>query len=197
MYSYIKGTVKYLGDKYIVLECNNIGYHIQTSTFTISDLQIQDEITMYTHMVVNDAGIFLYGFSKIEELDMYKLLNKVSSIGPRSALAILSTLSVNQIKLSIINNDYKSLQKAPGVGKKTAGKIIIELQDRIDKNELIEDNEIVVESKVSNSENYNIAKDALINLGYTRYEISKVLDKIDVNSLELEDIIKLALVQLS
>ncbi len=197
MFSYIKGTVKEIGERHIVLECNDIGFFIQTSRETSMDVEVLDEVTIYTHFVSNDNGVFLYGFSKKEELDMYKLLLKVSSIGPQNALSILSTLSVNRIKLSILNNDLKTLQKAPGIGKKTAGKIVIELTDRIDKNDVILDEDESLTRIVKNNENYEVARDALINLGYTRHEVIKVLDKIDMEGLSLEEIIKISLSKLS
>lgn len=193
MYSYIIGDVKTIGEDFIVLENNGIGYMIQASARTIAKYNINETYKVHTAYILRDDGVFLYGFYSEEELDMFYMLTSVSSIGPKNGLSILSTLSVLTIKLAIINNDIKTLSKAPGVGKKTASRIILELSDKI-KDVDISQKEIEEEnSDVERMDNYKIALDALINLGYTRNDASKALGKVDLEDMELQDIIKFAL----
>ncbi len=193
MYSYIIGDVKTIGEDFIVLENNGIGYMIQASARTIAKYNINETYKVHTAYILRDDGVFLYGFYSEEELDMFYMLTSVSSIGPKNGLSILSTLSVLTIKLAIINNDIKTLSKAPGVGKKTASRIILELSDKI-KDVDISQEEIEEEnSDVERMDNYKIALDALINLGYTRNDASKALGKVDLEDMELQDIIKFAL----
>lgn len=193
MYSYIIGDVKTIGEDFIVLENNGIGYMIQASARTIAKYNINETYKVHTAYILRDDGVFLYGFYSKEELDMFYMLTSVSSIGPKNGLSILSTLSVLTIKLAIINNDIKTLSQAPGVGKKTASRIILELSDKIKDVEISPEELEEDKEEVKSMDNYKIAMDALINLGYTRNDATKALAGLDVGEMELQDIIKLAL----
>lgn len=193
MYEYILGKVVAIKEEYIVLENNGIGYKIFTSKNCISDLvENKENVMMYVDLNVREDGMYLYGFNTSEELDMFKLLLLVSKIGPKIAIGILSILTPKDIKLAIANNDYQILCKAPGVGKKTANRIILELKDRIDDNIDINDS---YDSIVD--DNYHEALYGLLSLGYTRKEITNVFSKIDMNDMDTEDIIRIALKKLS
>lgn len=124
---------------------------------------------------------------------MFKLLLLVSKVGPKTALGMLSTLNPSQIKIAILNKDLSTLCKAPGIGKKTAERIVLELRDRIDKNDIIE--------KIPNDEiltdNYDEALEGLISLGYTRLEVERIIRKIDVSKMSVEEIIRETLKKLS
>ncbi|WP_042682170.1 Holliday junction branch migration protein RuvA [Anaerosalibacter massiliensis] len=189
MYEYIIGDVVNIQEDYLVLENNGIGYKIYASKNSLSHISERENVKMYTYFNLRDDGIFLYGFGTREELDMFQLLLLVSKIGPKIAMGILSVLKPNDIKVAIMNNDTKLLCKAPGIGKKTAGRIVLELKDRIDQNIDIEDSLNIVE------ENGNVkeAIDALMSLEYTKGEIDKALDRIDISGLTTEEIIKLVL----
>lgn len=189
MYEYIIGDVVNIQEDYLVLENNGIGYKIYASKNSLSHISERENVKMYTYFNLRDDGIFLYGFGTREELDMFELLLLVSKIGPKIAMGILSVLKPNDIKVAIMNNDTKLLCKAPGIGKKTAGRIVLELKDRIDQNIDIEDSLNIVE------ENGNVkeAIDALMSLEYTKGEIDKALDRIDISGLTTEEIIKLVL----
>lgn len=193
MFEYIIGDVVSLGADYIVMQNNNIGYKIFTSSNTISSLDLgrKDQV-LYTQLVVRDDGLFLFGFSTEEEMDMYKLLILVSKIGPKIAIGILSTLSPNQIKLAIIRKDIDTLCKGPGVGKKTAERIILELKDRIDNNISMEEDIIVLANN-----DYDEAVQALMSLGYTKFEVEKALRKLDISGMDVEAIIREGLKKLS
>lgn len=137
--------------------------------------------------------MFLYGFSTEEEMDMFKLLMLVTKVGPKVGMGVLSTLTPNQIKLAVINKDIDTLCKAPGIGKKTAERIILELKDRIDKNIVNIDDSIDMVHSNNNQE----AIDALTSLGYTRFEIEKVIRGIETDNMDIELIIREALKKLS
>lgn len=189
MFEYIKGRVVSIKDEYIVLENNNIGYKIFTSIATISQIKKDEEITMYIYFNVRDDGVYLYGFYKEEELDMFNLLIIVSGVGPKTALGVLSTLMPSELKLAIMNRDIQTLTKAPGIGKKTAERILLELKDRVESIDIDLDSEDII----STNDNINIAIDALESLGYSSGEVKKVLLNLDVDGRSEEDIIKLVL----
>lgn len=191
MYEYIRGKVVAIKDEYIVLDNNGIGYKIFTSTNSVSSLELNEIRTMYIYFNLRDDGVFLYGFINQEELEMFNLLLLVSKIGPKIALGTLSTLTPNQIKNAIINNDLDTLCNVPGIGKKTAGRIVLELKDRIDDDIIIDEVDLIESDKV------NTAIHGLMSLGYTRIEITQAIRKIDTNDMNTEEIIREALRRLS
>lgn len=147
---------------------------------------------IYTQLHVREDGLFLFGFITEEEMDMFNLLLRVSKIGPKIAIGVLSALTPNQLKLAIINKDIPTLCKAPGIGKKTAERIILELKDRID---------ISIELEIENintvNNGYDEAIEALISLGYSRFEVERSIRNLDIENMEVEDIIRRALKKLS
>lgn len=189
MYAYIIGDIKSIYDGVIILENNGIGYKISTSQTTISEIHTYETYKIYTEYIQRDDGVYLYGFSTEEELEIFNKLIKVSSIGPKAGISILSTISVNDLKYAIHNNDIDTLTKAPGIGKKSAGRIILELKDKIGEDYLMpsESTEVVV------NQDKEFAIEALVNLGYMKNEVEKVIGKINDNSFQLEEIIKLAM----
>lgn len=191
MFEYIKGCVTFLGEDYLVLENKGIGYRIYTSKNSIAKVSnTKDEIKVFTYLNLREDGIYLYGFYDYEELNMFKMLLLVSKIGPKMALGLLSSLNVNDIKSAIFNNNPDLLSRAPGIGKKTAGRIILELKDRIDS--------ISIDEVEIGGENRNIddAVSALLSLGYTRNEINNVFSQMELGNLKTEDIIKLSIKKL-
>ena len=131
MISYIKGDIKAISDNGFIIENNNIGYFINSTLTSLSNIQINNEYKIYTSMQVREDDISLYGFYSQEELEMFLLLISVSSIGPKIALGMLSSISSDEIKIAIVNNDINTLTKAKGIGKKTASRIILELVDKV------------------------------------------------------------------
>lgn len=192
MISYIIGEIKYIGEDNFVIENNNIGYFINSSFNTIKTLEINNEFKIFTKMNVREDDISLFGFSSKDELEVFELLTSVSTIGPKNAIAILSTLNVDKIKLAIVNNDIDTLTKAKGIGKKTASRIILELVDKVKKMAINDDISISnqdIDNITSNGE-IEVAREALLNLGYQRNSIDKVLASLKDSDLSLEEIIK-------
>ncbi|MDU4447884.1 MAG: Holliday junction branch migration protein RuvA [Anaerococcus vaginalis] len=192
MISYIIGEIKYIGEDNFVIENNNIGYFINSSFNTIKTLEINNEFKIFTKMNVREDDISLFGFSSKDELEVFELLTSVSTIGPKNAIAILSTLNVDKIKLAIVNNDIDTLTKAKGIGKKTASRIILELVDKVKKMAINDDISISntdIDDITSNGE-IEVAREALLNLGYQRNSIDKVLASLKDSDLSLEEIIK-------
>ncbi|WP_154441066.1 Holliday junction branch migration protein RuvA [Tissierella pigra] len=194
MFEFIIGDIVAINEDYIVLQNNGIGYKIFTSINSMVKLELGMKNSMiYTELSVRDDGVFLYGFISQEEMDMFKLLLMVSKIGPKIALGILSHLTTNQIKAAIMKKDLDTLCKAPGIGKKTAERLILELKDRIDKDFDIEEED----SNKLNLNGYNEAINGLMSLGYTRMEIEKITRTMDISNMDIEDIIREALKRLS
>lgn len=195
MISYIKGDVKEISEEGFVIENNNIGYFINSTLTSLSNIQINNEYKIYTSMQVREDDISIYGFYSKEELEMFLLLISVSSIGPKIALGMLSSISSDEIKLAIVNNDIDKLTKAKGIGKKTASRIILELVDKVKKMALPDANKIEQVSPVEN-DNLGVARDALKNLGYTENDIARVLNELRDADLSLEGLIKESLKRL-
>ena len=202
MFAYIKGSLEVKTNGYIVIDVNGIGYKIFMSETAINKLgAIGEIIKIHTYVRVREDDISIYGFNTNEELRMFELLLSVSGIGAKSALVILSNVSVSSFALAIINNDINLLKKLPGIGPKTAQRVILELKDKLKK-----ENEIVANENTDISDTINTAiiddekiaeaTAALKVLGYTGKEIEKALEKVDAN-LSVEDIIRKGLLNLA
>lgn len=193
MFAYIKGELENKSITYIVIDVCGIGYKIFMSSNAIEEIgEIGNIVKVYTHYYVREDNISLYGFITNEELRMFELLLSVSGIGAKSAIAMLSEIRPSSFALAIISNDISKLVKIPGIGNKTAARIILELKDKLKNEQSInseEKNTIAI--KEDNKTSESLA--ALQVLGYSRKEIEKVLTNIDKNSLEIEDIIRKAL----
>ena len=191
MYSYIKGTVEEINLDYIVIDNNNIGYKINVSSNTIKDLHLGNLAKIYTKLIVREDDMSLCGFYTKEEMRMFELLTSVSKIGPKVGLSILSFASPGQLGAYILSEDVAKLSKAPGVGKKTAERIVLELKDKVDKNN------IDFEPTLFSSEPILVSKDeaidALVALGYSSKEAKEAVDKCKKEGLNTEDIIKKSL----
>lgn len=191
MYSYIKGTIEELYLDYIVIDNNNIGYRINVSSNTLKDLQLGNMAKIYTKLIVREDDMSLCGFSTKEELEMFELLTSVSKIGPKVGLGILSFASPRQLGAYIISEDIAKMSKAPGVGKKTAERIILELKDKIDKQNIEFEPTLLSQAPIAVSQDE--AVDALVALGYSSQEAKEAVEKCKKNSLNTEDIIKKSL----
>ncbi|WP_297377390.1 Holliday junction branch migration protein RuvA [uncultured Helcococcus sp.] len=199
MFSYIIGQVKDLKEDYIVLENNNIGYKIYMPAKDISTLIKNEMHTIYTEFVVREDSVTLYGFISIDDLEMFLSLNTVSGIGPKAALAILSSMTVHELQVAIISNDINTITRAPGVGKKTASRLILELTDKIDAEKVLAMNpdSATRETIFSKNEDYDVAIEGLIGLGYSKQDAEHALKGIDLEGMDLSTIVKTALKRLS
>ena len=197
MYAYIKGTLEEKSTDSIVVETAGIGYKIYVSEHTMSKLgEIGEKVKIYTHYHVREDNISLYGFMSNEELKMFELLLQVSGIGAKTAIAMLSNITPSKFALAIISNDLKTLTKIPGIGNKSAQRMVLELKDKLKTQTAIEDDEEETTPN-DNSESINEAGQALQILGYNKSEISKVFDNFDTHNLSTEDLIKEALKRLA
>ncbi len=197
MYEYIKGTVEYISEGYIVIENHGMGYKVNTSSFTIADLNGMDgEVTVYTQMIVREDDISLCGFSSRHELTLFRMLTSVSGIGTKVALAVLSSIGVYDLAAVIASGDVNTLVKAPGVGKKTAQRVILELKDKIDKQlkpGVLSASDINTPASLAVSSSQREALEALMALGYSGDEAEVVIARIDTSGKNTESIIKEAL----
>lgn len=189
MYEYIKGIFKSIEKEYIVIECGNIGYKIFTSGSTISNMPaIDQQIKIYTHQIVREDFIGLYGFLTKDEISMFNLLISINGVGPKAALSLMSIANVSTLKYAIITDDDKLITKAPGIGKKTAQRIILELKDKITVGGAMPKGNTISDIDIDN-EKLSEAVGALIALGYSDKEAEKAIEKAN-RSNSVEDIIK-------
>lgn len=193
MYAYIKGVLDTKTNGYVVVETGGIGYKIFMSLKSIENLgEIGSTVKVYTHYYVREDNISLYGFTSNDELRMFELLLSVSGIGAKSAIAMLSEITPSSFALAVISNDVSKLVKIPGIGNKTAGRIILELKDKLKTEEALTASEETLTAIKEDNKNSEVIA-ALQVLGYTRKEIDKSLEKIDIDSIGLEDAIKQSL----
>ena len=193
MYEYIKGKYIGINKDYVIIENGGIGYKIFTSGATMAEMpKVSEEVMLYLEQIVREDFIGLYGFKDREELEMFKLLISISGVGAKAALSLLSISRINNLKYAIIMEDDKHLCRAPGIGKKTAGRIILELKDKIKTDEVSEGVDIqqgFEDIAPSNSNAIGEALGALLALGYSEKEAESALKKVNRQE-SVENIIK-------
>lgn len=187
MISYIKGEVVKKGLDYIILDNNNIGYYISTSLSTLNKITEKEKVLILTYMHIREDIMALYGFMTSDEMDLFKKLISVNGIGPKAGLSVLSTYETNAVKEIILREDATRLSKVPGIGKKTAGKIILELKDKVGTAEELQGSEIPINNEMSD------VVDALTALGFSSLEVKRTLDNMNLSGKSENDIIKEAL----
>ena len=196
MFYYVKGPVVHMAPYLAVVDCGGVGYACRTTTSTLARLRKGETATLYTHLNVREDAMELYGFASENELSCFQLLISVSGVGPKAALSILSPPSPEGLATSIITGDEKALTVAPGIGKKIAQRIILELKDKLAKGQLSTPGgesyggtgvTVIPQNKASE------AAAALAVLGYSQAEAAAALKNIDMEALALEEIIKQAL----
>lgn len=193
MYEYIKGKYIGINKDYVIVENNGIGYKIFTSGATMAELpKVSEEVMLYLEQIVREDFIGIYGFSTREELEMFKLLLSINGVGAKAALSLLSISRINNLRYAILMGDEKHLCRAPGIGKKTAGRIILELKDKIKTDDVVEGVDIQEGFKDIAPSNANVvgeALGALLTLGYSEKEAETALKKVD-KTQSVENIIK-------
>ena len=193
MYEYIKGKYIGINKDYVIIENNGIGYRVFTSGATMSEMpKVSEEVLLYLEQIVREDFIGIYGFSTREELDMFKLLLSINGVGAKAALSLLSISRINNLRYAILMGDEKHLCRAPGIGKKTAGRIILELKDKIKTDDVVEGVDIQEGFKDIAPSNANVvgeALGALLALGYSEKEAETALKKVD-KTQTVENIIK-------
>lgn len=194
MIAYIKGNLEMKFENYVVIDVGGIGYKIFMSEKGLEELgSVGQTVKVHTHYHVREDDISLYGFNTNEELKMFELLLGVSGIGAKSAINMLSNITPSSFALAVITNDTSKLVKIPGIGAKSAARIVLELKDKLKTVEATNKENFEITKVLEEDNKLTEAISALQVLGYNRKEIEKVLEKIDKDNLSLEDIIKKAL----
>ena len=195
MFYYVSGTVAHTAPYLAVIDCGGVGYACRTTNHTLSRLKQGEKAKLYTYLNVREDAMELYGFATENERNCFELLISVSGVGPKAALSILSAATPESLAMSVITGDEKALTVAPGIGKKIAQRIILELKDKLAKGQISPGGEsyegtgvtVIPENKSSE------AAAALAVLGYSQGEINLALKGLDLEGLSLEEIIKQAL----
>jgi len=193
----VRGKLIHTESELAVVECGGVGYACKTTFYTLQKIAGESEVTLYTHLAVREDAADLFGFSTKEELKCFKMLITVSGVGPKAAISILSSNSPSQFALAVATGDSKSLTKCKGIGAKTAQRIVLELKDKIAK-----ENTVSVRGTadfvpaVPQGGAVDEAVTALVVLGYTEGEAMQVISKLDP-TLSVEELIKKALIGLA
>ena len=190
MFYYVNGTVAEIEAGLAVIDCSGVGYACATTNYTLSQLKKGERAKLYTYLNVREDAMEMFGFASQSELRSFKMLIGVSGVGPKAALSILSANTPEGLALAIMNNNEKALTVAPGVGKKIAQRVILELKDKINKGV----SEISIPTaQVQTGGAMNDVVAALTVLGYSSSEIAPVLNKLDISSMTTEEAIKTVL----
>ena len=198
MYAYIKGSLEIKGNDYVVIENNGIGYKVFAPITTINKLgETGTQVKVYTHYHVREDDISLYGFYILEELRMFELLIGVSGVGAKSANSILANITPSAFALAVITNNVKELTKLPGIGAKSAQRIILELKDKLKDDKSLASNDPEFTEVAVSDDNAVEAISALQVLGYPAKEAAKAVSSFDATNMSVEEIIKKALLYFS
>lgn len=190
----LRGLLAHKQAPAIIVECSGVGYEVETPMSTFLDLPpTGEQVFLHTHLLVREDAQILYGFSTEDEKALFRSLLKVSGVGAKMALAVLSTMSVGDFQRCVEYEDATTLVKIPGVGKKTAERLIIDMRDRIDKIQAVAGSRPVTIETNARSE----AVDALIALGYKPRDVNKLVGDLEVEGMSAEDIIRKALKQVA
>ena len=202
MYAYIKGILVEITEDAIIVENQGIGYEIAVPGQVFDYLpSVGEEVKIYTYHYVREDAILLYGFLTKEDVRIFKMLIGVSGIGPKGALAILSVLSTDDLRFAILGDDAKAIAKAPGVGAKTAQRVIIELKDKLSLEDAFEQKLANQAQKAELNPAIGVKNEAILaltSLGYSQSEALKVLQGIEISpDDQVEDVLKMALKQMA
>ncbi|MBQ2981548.1 MAG: Holliday junction branch migration protein RuvA [Lachnospiraceae bacterium] len=197
MIGFVNGEIEDLYEDQILIDCGFMGYNIYVCKNVIENYSIGDELKLYTYLNVREDAMNLFGFLSKDELKIFKLLITVNGIGPKGALAVLTTMSPNDLRFAIFKDDAKMISKVPGIGAKTAQKVILELKDKLDIGFDVDNNNSQSIYDYNNSEKDDIVDEAiqaLVALGYTQKEVAKIVKGCDLSMCSTtEDVIKVVL----
>jgi Holliday junction DNA helicase RuvA len=198
MYSYIRGELAEINPDHIVLDVGGIGYMVYISGQAMDDLPvIGDVVKVHTFLYIREDIMMLYGFLEKDEMEMFKQLISVSGIGPKGAMGILSALSVDDLRFAILSGDSKAIAKAPGIGAKTASRVVLELKDKISLEDAFEQKLERTAGGGAKSAEHSVKNDAVLALtalGYSSSESLKTVSKVEITEdMDVEDVLKAAL----
>jgi len=201
MFYYLNGTLEYRDAGTCVIDCGGVGYKLTVSLTTSDSLvnKMNQKVKLYTYLAVREDGIELFGFGSNEERACFNQLISVSGVGPKAAMNILSTMSPDKFSLAVCTEDVKAISKAPGIGSKTAARIILELKDKISKDMM------TAGAKIEEAAAFNVPKssalseatEALMVLGYDKNTVLSALRGLDAQTNDVGEIIKAALKKLA
>ena len=202
MFYYLNGTLEYREANTCVIDCNGVGYKLTVSLNTSDALvnKMNQKVKLYTYLAVREDGIELFGFGTNEERACFNQLTSVSGVGPKAAMSILSTLTPDRFSLAVCSEDIKAISKSPGIGSKTAARIILELKDKISKDMMTAGAKFDTASSPTAKNNSAVseATEALMVLGYDKNTVIGALQGIDLQkATDAGDIIKMALKKLA
>ena len=202
MHSYIKGELAEVNTDHIVIDVGGIGYMIYIPAQSLNYLPgIGEMLKVHTYLYMREDAMILYGFLTKDDLEMFKLLITVSGIGPKGGLAVLSTLSSDDLRFAVLSGDAKAISKAPGIGSKTAQRVIIDLKDKLSLEDAFEKKLEHENEKINVSSNSQVKNDAVMALnalGYSSTESLKAVSKVEItDNMDVEDVLKAALKHMS
>lgn len=196
MIAFVKGILDSIATDRIVVENNGIGFEILVPASVLNQLPyIGDEVKILTYMNVKEDDMQLFGFLKKDDLDMFKLLITVNGIGPKGALAILSTLDADGLRYAILSGDSKTISKAPGIGAKTASRVILDLKDKCHLEDVLVPADDTTEGQmIVNADSRQDAIEALVSLGYSATEAKSAVNAVKWEAdMTVEEILKQSL----
>lgn len=194
MFYYVNGTVAEIEAGLAVIDCSGVGYACATTNYTLSQLKKGERAKLYTYLNVREDAMEMFGFTSQSELRSFKMLIGVSGVGPKAALSILSSTTPQQLSMAVVMGDEKALTAAPGIGKKIAQRIILELKDKLIKEQGgFEAGSGAAVAMPAQNNKAGEAAAALAVLGYGSQEIAAALKGIDMDALPLEEIIRQSL----
>ena len=199
MISYVRGRVADMTESSVIVETGNIGFEIFMTGNALAQLHIGEDVKLHTYFQVREDAMLLYGFPNKDDLQIFKLLLTVNGVGPKGALGILSGITADELRFAVLSDDVKTLSKAPGIGKKTAQKLILELKDKLNLEEafetkLMHEKEAVSAATGGMTDSRQEAVEALVALGYSSTDALRAVRKVtDADSGDVETILKAAL----
>ena len=193
MYAFIRGKIALIGEQHLALDVSGVGYKISVTQRFLQQAKLGEEVVLYTHLIVREDDLSLYGFATEQEKNMFERLIGISGVGPKAGMAILSSMTLNDIATAILSADARAFSKVNGIGPKTAGRIVLELKDKIDVSEAV-GGEILASAE---STPVAEAMEALISLGYEKREAVSAVSAVKDLADSAEDLTRMALKRLS
>lgn len=193
MIGFVEGIIEYIDVDKIVVNNNGVGYNVFMPASQIDTLNVDETVRVFTYLNVREDAMQLFGFLTRDDLEVFKLLITVNGIGPKGGLAVLSTITTDDLRVAVISEDAKAISKAPGIGAKTAQKVIIELKDKLNLEDVLEPKSDV-NFQVNDNNSMSEAVMALVALGYSQADAYRAVKSIDnIEELDVENVIKMAL----
>lgn len=193
MIGFVEGIIEYINVDKVVVNNNGVGYNVFMPASQIDTLNVDETVRVFTYLNVREDAMQLFGFLTRDDLEVFKLLITVNGIGPKGGLAVLSTITTDDLRVAVISEDAKAISKAPGIGAKTAQKVIIELKDKLNLEDVLEP-KLDANFQVNDNNSMSEAVMALVALGYSQADAYRAVKSIDnIEELDVENVIKMAL----